>query len=195
MALTDIQEIIRSLGELKSAMSAALATLQAKVDGISRRLDAYEALEDAYARFGGRDGPLYLTGHSMGGHGVWHLAAHDPDRWSAIAPSAAWCSFDTYGGAARPSGPLESLWRSCDGGSRTEDFVANLAPIPTFVLHGTKDPSVPLSEAEAMIARLEKAGGKPARHDCPRLVPGGSSARGGAPGNERSGRAGKQDAR
>jgi uncharacterized coiled-coil DUF342 family protein len=40
MALTDIQEIIRSLGEMKSAMSAALASLQAKVDGISRRLDA-----------------------------------------------------------------------------------------------------------------------------------------------------------
>ncbi len=39
MALTDTQEIIRNLGELKSETSATLATLQAKVDGINHRLD------------------------------------------------------------------------------------------------------------------------------------------------------------
>lgn len=39
MASTETQEIIRSLGELKSTTSSALATLQAKVDGINRRLD------------------------------------------------------------------------------------------------------------------------------------------------------------
>ncbi len=40
MSATGTQEIIRSLGELKSETVAALATLQAKVDGINRRLDA-----------------------------------------------------------------------------------------------------------------------------------------------------------
>jgi dienelactone hydrolase len=128
------------------------------------RLDAYEALSDAQKRYGGENDAVFLTGHSMGGHGVWHLAANDPDRWAAIAPSAGWCSFDTYGGAGRPSGPLTPIWRGCDGGSRTEDLVANLAPIPTLILHGAKDPSVPLSEAEGMLARLEKAGGKPLHH-------------------------------
>jgi uncharacterized coiled-coil DUF342 family protein len=39
MGLTDTQEIIRSLGEIKSETSSALAALQAKVDAISRRLD------------------------------------------------------------------------------------------------------------------------------------------------------------
>jgi dienelactone hydrolase len=125
------------------------------------RIDAYEALGDAMRRWEGDWGRVFLTGHSMGGHGVWHLAANDPDRWAAIAPSAGWCSFDTYGGGPRPETPLTPLWRACDGGSRTEDLVANLAPLPTFVLHGTKDDNVPLSEAEAMLSRLEKAGGKP----------------------------------
>lgn len=40
MAATGTQEIIRSLGELKSETVSSLATLQAKVDGINRRLDA-----------------------------------------------------------------------------------------------------------------------------------------------------------
>ena len=47
---------------------------------------------------------IYLTGHSMGGHGTWHLAANDPDRWAAIAPSAGWISFDTYGGRLPSAG-------------------------------------------------------------------------------------------
>lgn len=39
MSNTDTQEIIRSIGELKSETVYALATLQGKVDGIHRRLD------------------------------------------------------------------------------------------------------------------------------------------------------------
>jgi len=39
MPTTGNQEIVHSLGELKSETSAALASLQVKVDGINRRLD------------------------------------------------------------------------------------------------------------------------------------------------------------
>jgi dienelactone hydrolase len=128
------------------------------------RTDAYEALADALGRFGGDPSRVFLTGHSMGGHGVWHLAANDPGRWAAIAPSSAWCSFDTYGGGPRPETPLTPLWRACDGGSRTEDLIANLVPIPTYILHGTKDDDVPFTEAEGMLDRITKAGGKPLHH-------------------------------
>ena len=31
---------------------------------------------------------IYLTGHSMGGGGAWHLATKYPDLWAAIAPIA-----------------------------------------------------------------------------------------------------------
>jgi dienelactone hydrolase len=124
------------------------------------RRDAYEALQ-AVGRADPRSG-LCLTGHSMGGHGTWSLAANDPDRFLAIAPSAGWCSFDTYGG--RPDGELKEIWQRADGTSRTLDLVSNLAPIPTYVLHGTADDNVPASEAHDMIAALEKAGGKPQSH-------------------------------
>jgi len=149
------------------------------------RLDAYEALDHFLAVMRPRvtesfglaraleDRPadqvetrgrahIVLTGHSMGGHGTWSLAANDADCFDAIGPSAGWASFDSYGG--RPDGLLKALWHGADFASRTEDLASNIVPLPTFVLHGTADDNVPASEARDMIARLEKLGGKPKAH-------------------------------
>jgi hypothetical protein len=104
-----------------------------------------------------------LAGHSMGGHGTWFLAANDPDRFAAIAPSAGWRSFDTYGGG-RPKGALFDLWHGADLAADVPALVGNLAPLPTFILHGTADDNVPISEAQAMEAALRAAGGAPQFH-------------------------------
>lgn len=148
------------------------------------RLDAYEALDHFLGRtrtaflaenrmdesklekwdpvrFRSR-ADIVLTGHSMGGHGTWSLAANDPDCFDAIGPSAGWASFDSYGG--RPDGALKALWHGADFASKTEELAPNLVPLPTFVLHGTADDNVPASEAHDMIARLEKLGGHPLSH-------------------------------
>lgn len=122
-----------------------------------------ESLFESLRLWRGSDAPTtYLTGHSMGGHGTWHLAANDPWSYTAIAPSAGWCSFDTYG--TRPAGALRDLWHGADGSSRTLDLIGNLARIPAYVLHGTADDNVPVGEARAMVAALEAAGAKPAVH-------------------------------
>lgn len=126
------------------------------------RHDAYEVLAHALALSGAHSDRCYLTGHSMGGHGVWHLAANDPDRWAAIAPSAGWESFDSYGG--RPDGELAELWQAADGASRTLRLIENLVGLPTFVLHGESDDNVPAGEARRMLAALEAAGGAPRSH-------------------------------
>jgi dienelactone hydrolase len=127
------------------------------------RLDAYEVLEDALRVTGVQPRRVYLTGHSMGGHGTWHLAANDPGSFLAIAPSAGWSDFESYGSPPMKT-PLADLWRAADGASRTMDLVGNLAPIPTYVLHGERDDNVPLSEAQRMLDALTKAGGKPQSH-------------------------------
>lgn len=127
------------------------------------RLDAYEALADALAVSGVDPRRVYLTGHSMGGHGTWHLAANDPDRFLAIAPSAGWATFDTYAGG-RPEGALREVWHGADGPSLTLDLIENLAPLPTFVLHGTADDNVPIDQARLMLKALREAGGSPTRH-------------------------------
>jgi pimeloyl-ACP methyl ester carboxylesterase len=123
------------------------------------RTNAYEALE---AVGGERSPRVFLSGHSMGGHGTWHLASNDPDRFLAIAPSAGWISFDSYGG--RPDGELRTWWHAADGASDTLARLENLVPLPTFIIHGMADDNVPVSEARTMEEQLRRAGGAPRTH-------------------------------
>jgi dienelactone hydrolase len=127
------------------------------------RADAYEVLKDATGRFHTVESRVYLTGHSMGGHGTWHLGANDPDRWLAIAPCAAWESFDSYGGGPR-EGDLSDLWRGADLAGDTPVLIPNLAQLPIFILHGEADKTVPVEEAKRMEAALREAGGAPQFH-------------------------------
>src|SRR5262249_44453572 len=116
------------------------------------RLDALEVLEAAKKRYGTDPRRTYLTGHSMGGHGAWHLGVTFPDRWAAVAPSAGWVSFATYGGHAPPEKPTpaeEMLWR-CAARGDTAQLVRNLEKTPVYVLHGEADDNVPVTQARAM---------------------------------------------
>ncbi len=127
------------------------------------RLDAYEVLEEGLRISGVPRERVYLTGHSMGGHGTWHLGANDPDGFAAIAPSAGWISFDTYPGPRR-KGELTSIWHAADGASLTRKLIGNLKQLPTFIVHGMKDDNVPWAQAQEMEALLTKAGAPPKTH-------------------------------
>lgn len=126
------------------------------------RLNAFEALQLGARSMKLGEMQVYLTGHSMGGHGTWHLAANHPDRFVAIAPSAGWASFDTYGG--RPMGALRDMWLAADGASDTIALVSNLKSIPAYILHGTADDNVPVAEAHTMEKALVATGAKPSTH-------------------------------
>lgn len=117
------------------------------------RRDAYDVLDEAL-RWTGVDGRYtYVTGHSMGGHGTWHLAANDPDRFSVAGPSAGWATFDTYGG--RPE--QDPRWLRADAASLTLDLVDNLKQVTPFIIHGTADNNVPAAQALTMLDALTKA--------------------------------------
>lgn len=125
------------------------------------RLDAYETLEHALRLTGADATRVALTGHSMGGHGSWHLSVNDPDRFLAVAPSAGWSSFDSYPG--RPAGALSELWHRADAASETFALLPNLVTTPVYVLHGSADDNVPASEGhalfDALTAAVAEAGG------------------------------------
>jgi dienelactone hydrolase len=127
------------------------------------RLDAYEVLEQALALTGIARTRVYLTGHSMGGHGTWHLASNDPDGFVAAAPSAGWVDFASYG-PGRPPSSLSRIWRGADRASDTLSRLDNLVQIPTFVLHGDADDNVPASHARRMVEALRDAGGRVESH-------------------------------
>jgi len=73
---------------------------------------------------------IIVVGFSMGGAGTWHHAARHPDRFTAAIVMAG----------------------------RTEEPVASLGKIPTYVIHGRNDDVVPFAQAEDRARGLEKAG-------------------------------------
>ena len=54
------------------------------------RLDALEVLAEGKRIYNPDPSKIYLTGHSMGGHGSWYLGATYPDHFAAIAPCAGY---------------------------------------------------------------------------------------------------------
>ncbi len=116
------------------------------------RLDAIEVLNLAERVFNSDPRRTYLTGHSMGGHGTWHLGVTFPDRFAAIAPSAGWISMWSYAGATRGESqdPAARLLGRAATTSDTLALVKNLSPLGVYVLHGDADDNVPVGQARQM---------------------------------------------
>jgi dienelactone hydrolase len=121
------------------------------------RLDAMEVLEHAQKLYKTDPQRTYLTGHSMGGHGTWHVGATYPDRFAAIGPSAGWVSFWTYAGGKRPdpATPIQGLLRRATNPSDTVALAKNYLHHGVYVLHGDADDNVPVGQARMMKKLLE----------------------------------------
>ncbi|MBN2414846.1 prolyl oligopeptidase family serine peptidase [bacterium] len=121
------------------------------------RLDALEVLADVQSRYRIDPDRVYLTGHSMGGHGTWQLGVLYPDRWGAIRPSAGWISFSSY--APRQSEadehPVEALINRAGLASNTLAMKDNYRQHGIYIIHGDKDESVPVSQAREMVSQLQ----------------------------------------
>ena len=120
------------------------------------RLDALEVLALAEQTLSTDPLQTYLTGHSMGGHGVWQVGATCPDRFAAIAPSAGWVSFWSYAGGRRFENPtpVERILSRAANPSDTLLLAENYLHHGVYVLHGDKDDNVPVSEARTMREHL-----------------------------------------
>jgi hypothetical protein len=100
----------------------------------------------------------YLTGHSMGGHGVWHVGVTFPDRFAAIGPSAGWISFWSYAGGVRETNPspMMELVQRATTPSDTLALSRNTAQQGVYILHGGADDNVPANQARTMNQRLSE---------------------------------------
>lgn len=117
------------------------------------RLDALEVLDIARKSLVHDPSRIYLTGHSMGGHGAWHLAVTYPDLFAAVGPSAGWLSRSSYGRRQRETtdkSPIESLLSRCQKAGDTVALAANLNHEGVYILHGEKDDNVPVAQAQKM---------------------------------------------
>jgi len=115
------------------------------------RLDALEVLQDAQLSFAIDPTQVHLTGHSMGGHGTWHVGVMHPDRFAVIAPSAGWPSYQSYGGL----GPVPSTYERARAHSDTIAYKQNFADKPVYIIHGSADDNVPVELGELMYDELQ----------------------------------------
>jgi pimeloyl-ACP methyl ester carboxylesterase len=120
------------------------------------RLDVLEVMQIAKQRYGTDPKRTYLSGHSMGGHGTWHVGVIFPDRFAAIAPSAGWYSFYSYGGKRRYENPtpVQDLIQRASSASNTLELSRNYLHYGIYILHGQKDDNVPVSQARFMKKHL-----------------------------------------
>ena len=124
------------------------------------RIDALEALAAASKRYPIDPDRVYVTGHSMGGHGAWHIGVTDPGLFAGVGPSAGWISFWSYAGGSirRDRDPVEDLFWRAVSASDTLSLIENLRDVPVFIIHGEGDDNVPVAQAREMTKRLEEAG-------------------------------------
>lgn len=121
------------------------------------RMDALEVLGLAQSSLGTDPQRVYLTGHSMGGHGTWNLGVTFPERFAAIAPSAGWISFTTYVGVRSPkagTNAMDQFLRRASASSETLGLATNYLSQSIYILHGDADDNVPVTEARTMRSHL-----------------------------------------
>lgn len=115
------------------------------------RLDALEALAHARSRLPHDTERIHVTGHSMGGHGTWHLGYLYPDLFATVGPSAGWPSFSSYGGTSS----LPSSWEPARLHDETVPYKGNFAGRTVYMIHGTADDNVPVTLSRLMRAELD----------------------------------------
>lgn len=113
------------------------------------RMDAIEVLEQALANLPVDPDRVVLTGHSMGGHGTWHIGLTHPDRFAAIAPAAGWPSLPLYVPTFLQRSVIFSepaklaIREMAHRPDNVPAFIENALNLPVFILHGANDNNVP----------------------------------------------------
>lgn len=128
------------------------------------RLDAIEVLDRALARLPIDLDRVTLTGHSMGGHGVWHVGLTHPDRFAAAAPAAGWPTIQLYVPTFLQrstifADPAKLAFRDMAlRPDNTPAMLANALNLPLFILHGGDDDNVPPVHGRAFAGWLDELG-------------------------------------
>lgn len=107
---------------------------------------AMAALDAASREFRGDRRRTYLTGLSMGGTGVWSLAADNPGRFAALVPICGRVMSTGVGARSSAATSYDAMARR----------IGSVMPI--WIFHGRDDDVVPVEESRRMYAALQAVG-------------------------------------
>ena len=93
--------------------------------------DVMNVLELLLKEFNVDQDRVYLTGHSMGGGGTWHLGIKYPKLWAGLAPIAP------------------AIYVSSDG-------LKAITHLPVIVVQGDRDRLVPVEGARRWVAKMKE---------------------------------------
>jgi len=123
------------------------------------RMDAMEVLEIAKQEFAIEDRKVFLTGHCMGGWGVWYLGAIYPDKWHAIAPCAGYTtpSFRLHRGEKNKLQltALEEIITRTGNTANLYGLINNYKASGIILTHGDNDETIPVAYSRDMKKRLD----------------------------------------
>ncbi|XP_067681590.1 uncharacterized protein [Haliotis asinina] len=95
---------------------------------------------------------VIFAGHSMGGHGAWHLATHFPDRALALVSLAGWIKKEEYGDSnlffkhdlstSHADPAVKAVMEACIAENDADRHVSNLQHIPVLARIGADDRTV-----------------------------------------------------
>ena len=154
---------VEAIGQARAYHSKDWGTLVAATNRRPRgfnwedwgRLDALEVLNIAKNKFHPDPKKIYLTGHSMGGHGTWFLGATYPDKWAAIGACSGYPTLQGYGSAdgqipdSSRSAMEQMLLRSSNQ-SNVIELAHNYKAFGVYILHGDSDKVVSVKYARQM---------------------------------------------
>lgn len=154
---------VEAIGQARAYLSKDWGTLVAATNRRPRgfnwedwgRLDAMEVLDIAKNKFKPDPQRIYLTGHSMGGHGTWFLGATYPGIWAAIAPCSGYPTLKSYGSAdglipESSKNPYEQLLLRAGNQSDVLKLATNYKALGIYMLHGDSDRVVSVNYARQM---------------------------------------------
>jgi dipeptidyl aminopeptidase/acylaminoacyl peptidase len=140
----------------------------ASLDDTTKRLDSVRDLEsvhEALESLGFDAGRATLWGGSYGGYMTLAGLAFQPERWAAGVDIVGISNLVTF---LENTSAYRRAHREREYGSLTADreFLTEASPLthvdairaPLFVIHGRNDPRVPVSEAEQLVASLDRRG-------------------------------------
>ena len=120
-------------------------------------IDILEILDSLKQQYPIDSDRVVLTGFSMGGAAVWHLAVHYPDVWCCASPGAGFAETEQYQHLSKEDLAAMPAWeRSLFHWYDATDYRLNLYNLPLIAYAGTEDPQQ--QSGDVMAAACKKLG-------------------------------------